>query len=697
MISLEEFREEFINEDIGAAAANDPRHPYPTDIFIENAIDILKDAYSLVSDMDPLFWEEKNGTKKYKNMRIDAGYLDVSANTLNLLYADYNPNEMESITNEFLKNKAQLLVNFFENCLKGFFAECEKSDETVQFANDVYDQRYSIYRLHLFIVSTNKLSKVVKKLKQPDFEYKGQVYKVDLDVLDIEGIYKSKLSGFKKDELVINCEDYGCKGIPCVKANIETDLYESYLAIVPGEFLSNIYKEHSSELLESNVRSYLKLNGGVNKGIRNTILYDRSKFFTYNNGISTTASDIKIEKDAEGNQLITAFKDLQIINGGQTTATLAMTTIKDKVDLSGIFVQMKLTVVQNADPDFLRNIATYANSQNKVKTADLNSSHPFYVKIEDFSRKTYAPKSMGQLHSQLWFFERARGQYDQPMMQMTSVNQRREYKLIRPKDKRFTLTDLAKYCNAADCLPYYVSWGGEVNAAQFHNNMVKEWEKDPSVFSEYYYKTLIGKKILFSFIEKCVSDQTWYQERKAYRPQIVAYTFSKLVDSAKSIGLEINYKEMWDKQDVPVAFERDVALISKIVFDVIYDTPGNIGTYCKQKACWEKVKSKPYNISSQLQAVLVTPSAIKVDVTAGKKAQKFEDNIQSEIDLFNKGANYWKELMARGDRLEVLNGQDKKNLENVIKYCNYEYTELTKFQLRNALATIKKLTENGIQ
>ena len=113
-----------------------------------------------------------------------------------------------------------------------------------------------------------------------------------LPVLDIERIYKSRLAGFEKEDLVINCEDFGIEGIPCIKANIETDQYESYLTIVPGEFLAAIYKEYGPALLESNVRSFLKFNGGVNKGIRDTILNENSRFFTYNNGISTTANKI---------------------------------------------------------------------------------------------------------------------------------------------------------------------------------------------------------------------------------------------------------------------------------------------------------------------------------------------------------------------------------------------------------------------
>lgn len=145
------------------------------------------------------------------------------------------------------------------------------------------------------------------------------------------------------------------------------------MAIVPGQFLADIYKKHNASLLEANVRSFLKFNGGVNKGIRGTILNEKSRFFTYNNGISTTAKSIELENNPVHGLMITSFTDLQIINGGQTTATLAATNIKNGADLSGIFVQMKLTVLKNDDPELIRNIATYANSQNKVKTADLRA------------------------------------------------------------------------------------------------------------------------------------------------------------------------------------------------------------------------------------------------------------------------------------------------------------------------------------
>lgn len=692
-----EFRESYINEDINAEAINTSR--YPVEVFIDSAADILKNDYSLITDMSQCFYSFSKGTRAYKNMHIDAANLDLASNKLDLLCADYNDGEITNLTNEIINSKSQLLLNYFENSLKGFFASAEQADPAVQLARDIKLNYRDVHTIHLFIVSTNKLSRSVKKLDLADYTFQDHTYKVTLDVLDIEGIFRSKLAGFAKEQITIKCSDFGVSGIPCIKAEIETDQYESYLAIVPGSFLSEIYKKYSSALLESNVRSFLKFNGAVNKGIRGTILNEKSRFFTYNNGISTTAKSVVVKSDPLHGSMITEFEDLQIINGGQTTATLAASNIKNNADLTGIFVQMKLTVLKDSDPELIRNIAKYANSQNKVKTADLNSSHPFYVRIEDFSRKVYAPLASGSLVQQLWFFERARGQYEQPLMQMTKA-QANNYKLTRPKKMKFTLTDLAKYMNAADMLPHYVSWGGEVNAAHFHNNMEKQWNKNDAVYNELFYKELIGKKILFAKIENIVSEQQWYQENRAYRPQIVAYTFSKLVLSAKEIHKVINYRQIWDLQNVPAEFEKDIALIGKIVFDRINDpnrSTANVETYCKKPECWDIISKVTYQVSDELRGILITPHEKAIEESSAKKEQKFDNGIANEVEIYKKGTEYWESMIERGKAQLVLSSADVFALNDAIKYCKMQYTQLSKRQIKSIVNVVAKLKENGIE
>ena len=665
MLTLEEFREVYINEEINASAVTDSR--YPVEVFIDSALDILENDYSLVSGMQQCYFEFSKGNRAYKSMRIDAADLDLSTNVLNLLYADYNLGELKNITNDSIHTKAQLMLNYLENTFKGYFNDGEQADPAVELAQNIKANIDFVGQIHLFIVSTDKLSSAVKKLPIKKFEYGEISIPVYVDVLDIEKIYKSRLAGFEKEDLVINCEDFGLSGIPCIKANIETDQYESYLAIVPGEFLAAIYKEYGPALLESNVRSFLKFNGGVNKGIRDTILNEKSRFFTYNNGISTTAKSINPDNIDETG-MIKSFTNLQIINGGQTTATLAATSIKNNADLSGIYVQMKLTILHQEDPDLIRNIARFANSQNQVKTADLNSSHPFYVRMEDFSRKIYAPIASGDIVQRLWFFERARGQYEQPLMQMTK-KQRSDYKLVRPRNMKYTLTDLAKYLNAADMLPHYVSWGGQVNAAHFHTNMLKQWEKDNSVFDEYYYKQMIGMKILYEHIGNIISAQEWYQEKRAYRPQLIAYTFSKLVYEARKINLKVDYQKIWDYQMVQGCLNEDIAAIAKIVFDCLYDERrpvANIETYSKKEDCWKAVQKKEYVLTKNAEDALISHADIQVEKTKMKKADRQSSEIINELYVFNKGAAYWEEKAGQASMTE----NQKSAIQAAIDYCN---------------------------
>ena len=149
-MDLSEFREGYLN-DIKADAVSSVR--YPIEVFIDDAVDILKNDYSLITDITQSFYEVKNapGYNAFKSMRIDAGFLDLPSNTLNLLFADFNVGEIKSITNEFITAKSQLLINFFENCVKGYFRNAEQANPAVQLAHDVHGNLDYIYKIHCHV------------------------------------------------------------------------------------------------------------------------------------------------------------------------------------------------------------------------------------------------------------------------------------------------------------------------------------------------------------------------------------------------------------------------------------------------------------------------------------------------------------------------------------------------------------------
>lgn len=667
-MNFDEYREFYLNN-IKNTALSESLHPI--DAFIDDIVDMMVNDYNLINDLTLCNYEWHNGNKLFKSMKIDAYSVDVVTNTINLLIADYNDDEIKNITNEAKNNLSQLMINFFENVLKGYFRETEQSAIYTQAAQDILANIKSINKLHLFIISTNKISEKVKDLLLQPFIYQGKVFKVKLDVIDFDRIFKTKAESFEKEDVIIDTEKYGVKGIPCIKADLGTETYDSYLAVIPGEFLADIYNDYSSQLLESNVRSFLSFRGGINKGIRGTILNSREKFFTYNNGISAIAKSIECNYFEGEGLLITKFIGLQIINGGQTTASLASTRIKDNVSLKKIYVQMKLTVVKENDPDFVRNIAKFANSQNKVTSADLNSNHPYYTRIEELSRKMYAPAVNGNPYQELWFFERARGQYEQPMIKMATKKQRDDYQKIRPKDKKFTKTDLAKFVNSANMQPYFVSWGADVNSTKFQEQIEKSWEKNNSVYNEYYYKELIGMAIVYKSLEKIISQQDWYIENRAYRPQLVTYTFAKFVYEVKKLNKNIDYKAIWDKQAIPKIMEDELAKISKLAFDNMYGPReiANISTYCKSKTCWERLQNMPYSLSTEIIKCLISNEDRENNMTRAKKEQREDSNLTLAIEFFRFGEEYWQNLIDKATEQRACSYHDIELLEEAKKSC----------------------------
>lgn len=128
---------------------------------------------------------------------------------------------------------------------------------------------------------------------------------------------------------------------------------------------------------------------------------------------------------------------MQIINGGQTTASLSSAYLKDKLSLDNIFVPMKVTVVK-ASEDYdgmIQNIAKFANSQNKVTDADLFSNHPFHRAFEDLSKKILCPAKPGSLYGTYWYYERSRGKYEQELFKLQKKSERDNFFKKYPKDQ----------------------------------------------------------------------------------------------------------------------------------------------------------------------------------------------------------------------------------------------------------------------
>ena len=409
--------------------------------------------------------------------------------------------------------------------------------------------------------------------------------------------------------------------IPCIE-NATSNVYSVYLAILNGELLARIYEEHGPRLLERNVRSFLQVKGAVNKGIRDTLRDEPDMFLAYNNGISVTAESVEVVRDENGRPSIKKIRDMQIVNGGQTTASI-YNAWKDKkldVDLSKVFVQMKLSVISTAAAmdEIVPKISAFANTQNKIQMADFSANDPFHRKIEELSRITWAPAQGGQ-KPQNWFYERARGQYADMLSKETTTLRRKAYKETHPL---FTKTDLAKYENTWDQLPYCVSEGAQKNFKKFTMRLAERGNYVPDAK---YYERLIAKAILFRRTEKLVQQQQY----GGYRANIVTYTIAYL---SHVTGQRIDLDAIWRNQSLTPALEENIVEVSKFVQRMIVNPPGgaNVGEWCKKQQCWNAIKEYGYDITETLRAELVDVANAADVISSSSKATVSSLNVTTE-------------------------------------------------------------------
>lgn len=382
--------------------------------------------------------------------------------------------------------------------------------------------------------------------------------------------------------------DFG-QSLPCLVTPKADDGIQVLLASIPGEILAEIYKTHRGRLLERNVRSFLQFAGKVNQGIRDTVLNSPDRFLAYNNGISATAASVDLEQIGQGLARIRSVHDFQVVNGGQTTASIASCMRRDGADLSLVNVPMKLTVVPpQALDDLVPLISKFANTQNRIQEADFSANHPWHIALERLSRSTWARPTEEAPRGTRWYYERSRGQYaDEAGAQATPAGKR----LLRrenPPAQRFTKTDLAKYVLSWDQRPAVVSRGAQKCFVEFMNQIRREGRKPPE---EDEFRRIIGAAMLFRTAEHLYGELGF----RGYRAQVVTYSIARL---SHYLQRRMRWDDIWEKQAVPATLIAPIKLVLTGVREVILHPPQNrnITEWCKREECWSAVVQLPLQL-----------------------------------------------------------------------------------------------------
>ena len=549
-------------------------------------------------------------------LQLNAYHISESYDEIDIFVSVYNESEtLNSVSRTDIDAAVKRGIQLYRRATSDLYSVFEKDSDTYEFAITLHNEKSKIKKARIIALTNG----TVKSIPFEKIDLAG--VEISFSVWDIDRLYRCTTSGKMRETIEIDfLSSYGVT-IPCIE-NATSDVYSVYLAILNGELLARIYEEHGPRLLERNVRSFLQVKGAVNKGIRDTLRDEPDMFLAYNNGISVTAESVEVIRDENGRPSIKKIRDMQIVNGGQTTASI-YNAWKDKkldVDLSKVFVQMKLSVISTsaAMDEIVPKISAFANTQNKIQMADFSANDPFHRKIEELSRITWAPAQGGQ-KPQNWFYERARGQYADMLSKETTTLRRKAYKETHPL---FTKTDLAKYENTWDQMPYCVSEGAQKNFKKFTMRLAERGNYVPDAK---YYERLIAKAILFRRTEKLVQQQQY----GGYRANIVTYTIAYL---SHVTGQRIDLDAIWKNQSLTTALEENIVEVSKFVQQMIVNPPGgaNVGEWCKKQQCWNAIKEHSYEITEDLRAELVDVASAGDVISSAGKATVSSLNVTTE-------------------------------------------------------------------
>ena len=560
-----------------------------SEVFTAMMIDVLVDAGEL-EDAIPCYLQGR-GFEVH-------GYGVDDEDTLNLITTIWGAEPCETVTRGTIATRLRRLQAFWDRCRNGgLHAGLEESSDARDMALRVHQIASQVSLVRLFVVTDG--SAAVEYLEPEDVDG----IEIRRAVWDVNKLHRLETSGRRQEPIEVDLAATFGGPLPCLSAGTGHEDYSAFLTVIPGRVLADIYDAYGPRLLELNVRSFLQATGKINRGIRDTLAGAPSRFLAYNNGISATASRVEVVEMSGGGRGISRITDLQVVNGGQTTASIHR-AMRAKIDLSDVSVQAKITVI---DPDYVGEIvpliSRFANSQNKVSEADLTANEPFHVELEKLSRNVWAPATGATRRATRWFYERARGQYADALARAGAPARRSRFRDEWPPAQKFTKTDIAKFEACWDQLPHLASLGAQKNFILFMVRMKEQGGTTPDIT---YFQRLVAKAILFKRTDGIVARQGF----GGYKANIVYYTIARLSHASAQ---RLNLAQIWDEQSISGAVAEALEVLSHVAYRVIAElTPSgaNVTEWAKREPCWRLMCEQTWELPAALRRELVGRAAV---------------------------------------------------------------------------------------
>lgn len=552
--------------------------PYAEIVFTEVVMQHLAEI-GMTSEPSVCHFQGKMGNA---NLRLSGFAMSEDADELDLFVSLYDGvDELTPISDVDTKGAVQQCLRFLTLCAEGKMApKLDPSTDVYSLAITIQGVYDALEQVRVFVL-TDRVAKS-KSFKTLEVGSKN----VRLEVMDIERLHRHWSEGKPRDELVVNFEEVSGAPLPCVFVPGEAGAYDYALTAIPGEALRLIYEKYGTRLLEANVRSFLSVKGkGVNAGIQNTLRTAPENFMAYNNGIVLVVDEMRLSQPSNGSPGIVWLRGMQIVNGGQTTASLYFSKKRfPDTDLSSVRVPTKIIVLKEDDPvqeeALVSDISRYANSQNAVKQSDLSANKPFHIDVERLSLSVFCPDGVGR-----WFYERAAGSYN-TMLAREGVNtaKGKALKVAIPTTRKITKTDLAKYIVAWEGLPDVVSLGAQKCFDRFMSSMTSAGgESAYTAPGAADFKAMVAKGIVYKATQKLFRPMF-----QAFQANVAAYTVCMM---ARHFGDSFDLTKVWERQTVSQELLNQLGIWGKEVNTVLHKTASGrmVSEWAKRPECKEAV------------------------------------------------------------------------------------------------------------
>ncbi|MBX3743220.1 MAG: AIPR family protein [Akkermansiaceae bacterium] len=533
--------------------------------FTEHVIGLLGDHNE--ADGVELVSYEARGTRKAPAAKINAWSLSGDGATADLFIVLYHGTEgVPDVGLPATRSHFQLARGFLARALDDFHEATEKDSPGYPVMEKLSEARDSLTTVRIFFLTDG----VVRSLDLEEESFPG--IEVRYVVWDLDKLSRLRVGDREVIELDFTNDYEGA--IPCLRYADPTGEYQTFLIFLPAPVLARIYGLHGQRLLERNVRAFLQSKGKINRGLQKTLKEEPHRFLAYNNGLCCTAAEVRVRDNS-----LEWVKDFQIVNGGQTTASIYHALKKEKVDVSQVVVQVKLSVLKDPEKvsEIVPLISRYANSQNKVNGADFAANGQFHQTLEQLSRAIWAPAVSGLQRGTHWYYERARGSYADDKSRQGSAAQRRKWEVENPPSQKFTKTDLAKYEHAWLGFPHYVCTGAEKN----FNKLAERMDQDGEPLADVnYFQHLVAKAILFRSAEKIFASL----DLVGFRANSVAFAVALLSDRS---GMRLDLGKIWTDQRLSPSVVEALKAACIGAHQHISGAQGNPGEQSKKPDFWE--------------------------------------------------------------------------------------------------------------